>query len=95
MVFLVLRKLVLSSHNRLVIIANHDLQYPIPPGGNFTYKFSTDTEYGFYWYHSHFRAYYDDAIRGPLLIRPSPSRRRPFESLVNDTTATKALLQGT
>ncbi|PSS18270.1 hypothetical protein M430DRAFT_139487 [Amorphotheca resinae ATCC 22711] len=68
-------------------------QYPIPPGGNFTYKFSTGTEYGFYWYHSHFRAYYDDAIRGPLLIRPSSLRRRPFESLANDTAATKALLQ--
>jgi len=68
-------------------------QYPIPPGSNFTYKFSTGTEYGFYWYHSHFRAYYDDAIRGPLLIRPSPSRRRPFESLANDTAVTKALLQ--
>merc|ERR1712093_785967 len=35
----------------------------------------------------------DDAIRGPLLIRPSPSRRRPFESLANDTAVTKALLQ--
>ncbi|OBT81233.1 hypothetical protein VE02_10054 [Pseudogymnoascus sp. 03VT05] len=68
-------------------------QYPIPPGGNFTYKFSTGTEYGFYWYHSHFRAYYDDAIRGPLLIRPSPSRRRPFESLTNDTAIAKALMQ--
>ncbi|KFY03310.1 hypothetical protein V490_00216 [Pseudogymnoascus sp. VKM F-3557] len=68
-------------------------QYPIPPGGNFTYKFGTGTEYGFYWYHSHFRAYYDDAIRGPLLIRPSPSRRRPFESLTNDTAVMKALMQ--
>ena len=39
-------------------------------------------EYGFYWYHSHFRAYYNDAIRVPIVIRPAPSRRRPFEGLV-------------
>ncbi|KFY03313.1 hypothetical protein V490_00210, partial [Pseudogymnoascus sp. VKM F-3557] len=56
-------------------------QFPIPAGGNFTYRFSVENEYGFYWYHSHFRAYYNDAIRGPLMIHPSPSRRRPFESL--------------
>ncbi|KAJ6446856.1 MICOS complex subunit mic19 [Purpureocillium lavendulum] len=53
-------------------------QDPIPPGGNFTYRFSTTSEYGFYWYHSHFRAYYNDAIRGPLLVRPAASRTRPF-----------------
>merc|ERR1712169_89358 len=38
-------------------------QFPIPPGGNFTYRFSTADEYGFYWYHSHFRA----------LLRAAPS----------------------
>lgn len=50
-------------------------------------------EYGFYWYHSHFRAYYNDAIRGPLLIRPSPSRRRPFESLARNATERTQLLE--
>merc|ERR1712000_131312 len=43
-------------------------QFPIPPQGNFTYRFSTGSEYGIYWYHSHFRAYYNDAARGPLLM---------------------------
>ncbi|KAL2391842.1 hypothetical protein ABEF93_000073 [Exophiala dermatitidis] len=67
--------------------------FPIPPQGNFTYRFSTGSEYGFYWYHSHFRAYYNDAVRGPLLIRPSPSRRRSFEGLARDSTELDALLQ--
>ena len=68
-------------------------QYPIPPGGNFTYRFSTKGEYGFYWYHSHFRAYYDDAIRGPLMIRPSSSLARPFEQLATSNGALVKLLQ--
>jgi len=68
-------------------------QFPIAPGGNFTYRFSVENEYGFYWYHSHFRAYYNDAIRGPLMIRPSSSRRRPFESLANTPAELEALLQ--
>ncbi|MCJ1246618.1 hypothetical protein MMC30_003827 [Trapelia coarctata] len=68
-------------------------QYPIPPGGNFTYRFSTRGEYGFYWYHSHFRAYYDDAIRGPLLIHPASSRPRPFDSLAANPDAMKTMLQ--
>merc|ERR1712093_269443 len=68
-------------------------QFPITPGGNFTYRFSVENEYGFYWYHSHFRAYYNDAIRGPLMIRPSSSRRRPFESLANTPAELEALLQ--
>lgn len=68
-------------------------QFPIAPGGNFTYRFSVQNEYGFYWYHSHFRAYYNDAIRGPLMIRPSSSRRRPFESLATSPAELDALLQ--
>ncbi|KAK2609370.1 hypothetical protein QQS21_002151 [Conoideocrella luteorostrata] len=67
-------------------------QSPIPPGGNFTYKFSTKDEYGFFWYHSHFKSYYSDAIRGPLLIRPSASRKRPFESLAGNSNERAALL---
>jgi len=68
-------------------------QYPIAPGGNFTYRFDLSNEYGFYWYHSHFRAYYNDAIRGPLNIRPKRSRSRPFESLASSDAEAKALLQ--
>ncbi|KAK5290638.1 hypothetical protein LTR16_002435 [Cryomyces antarcticus] len=70
-----------------------DLQLPIAPGGNFTYKFSVDNEYGFYWYHSHFRAYYNDAVRGALMIHPAPSRIRPFERLASSGAEKSALLQ--
>ncbi|KAK5016792.1 hypothetical protein LTR39_001895 [Cryomyces antarcticus] len=66
---------------------------PIAPGGNFTYKFSVDNEYGFYWYHSHFRAYYNDAVRGALMIHPAPSRIRPFERLASSGAEKSALLQ--
>jgi FtsP/CotA-like multicopper oxidase with cupredoxin domain len=69
------------------------VQFPIRPGGNFTYKFSAKDEYGFYWYHSHVRAYYNDAIRGPLMIRPNPSRTRPFEKLAVNNADSSALLQ--
>ncbi|UNI13709.1 hypothetical protein JDV02_000428 [Purpureocillium takamizusanense] len=68
-------------------------QEPIPPGGNFTYRFSTTSEYGFYWYHSHFRAYYNDAIRGTLLIRPAASRSRPFLKAARDDRERAALLE--
>ncbi|KIV94133.1 hypothetical protein, variant 2 [Exophiala mesophila] len=68
-------------------------QFPIPPGGNFTYRFSTADEYGFYWYHSHFRAYYNDALRGPLLIHPSPSRPRPFKTLAQSSSEFDMMLQ--
>ncbi|OJJ54694.1 hypothetical protein ASPSYDRAFT_49808 [Aspergillus sydowii CBS 593.65] len=68
-------------------------QYPIPPGGNFTYKFSVKDEYGFYWYHSHVKAYYNDGLRGPLFIRPSSSRPRPFEALAHCPQDREILLQ--
>ncbi|CAP83037.1 Pc15g01510 [Penicillium rubens Wisconsin 54-1255] len=68
-------------------------QYPIPPGGNFTYRFSIKDQYGFFWYHSHVRAYYNDGIRGPLLIRPSPQRLRPFEKLAHSPHERDIILQ--
>lgn len=83
-----------DSHSRMcVLIARSWLQYPIPPGGNFTYKFSVKDEYGFYWYHSHVKAYYNDGLRGPLFIRPSSSRPRPFEALAHCPQDREILLQ--
>jgi len=32
-------------------------QFPIPPGGSFTYRFIADL-YGTRWYHSHYSAQY-------------------------------------
>lgn len=68
-------------------------QMPIPPGGNFTYRMPLGDQSGFYWYHSHFKTYYNDAIRGPLLIHPDPSLRRPFESLAENETERLAMRQ--
>lgn len=68
-------------------------QNAIAPGGNFTYRFPLDDQYGFYWYHSHFRAYYNDAIRGSITIHPKKSRVRPFQSLATDDNDYNALLE--
>lgn len=52
-----------------------------------------DDQYGFYWYHSHFKTFYNDAVRGPLLIHPSASLLRPFESLAQSEVEKSALIQ--
>lgn len=52
-----------------------------------------DDQYGFYWYHSHFKTFYNDAVRGPLLIHPSASLRRPFERLAQSEVEKSALMQ--
>lgn len=43
-------------------------QCPIPPGGNYTYRFKTDGEFGTYWYHSHFGNTLSDGLLGALII---------------------------
>ncbi|KAK0264689.1 hypothetical protein LTR91_010588 [Friedmanniomyces endolithicus] len=68
-------------------------QYAIQPSQSFTYRMLLGDQYGFYWYHFHFKTYYNDAIRGPLLIRPSPSRRRPFHNLAANDSQLSALFQ--
>ncbi|KAK1054235.1 hypothetical protein LTR74_015983 [Friedmanniomyces endolithicus] len=68
-------------------------QYATQPGQSFTYRVLLGDQYGFYWYYSHFKIYYNDAIRGPLLIRPSPSRCRPFHNLAANDSQLSALFQ--
>ena len=58
-------------------------QYGIPPGGNFTYRFGTENNYGAYWYHVHVRGLYQDGLRGPLLIYPASDVMRPFSEITN------------
>ncbi|KAJ7182989.1 laccase [Mycena crocata] len=43
-------------------------QCPIVPGNSFLYEFSTPTQAGTFWYHSHFALQYCDGLRGPLVI---------------------------
>ncbi|KAG2093564.1 multi-copper oxidase laccase-like protein [Suillus cothurnatus] len=48
-------------------------QCPIPPGMNFTYRFTINpNQYGTFWYHAHASTQYTDGIYGPLVIH-SPS----------------------
>ncbi|EUC57222.1 conidial pigment biosynthesis oxidase Arb2, putative, partial [Rhizoctonia solani AG-3 Rhs1AP] len=65
-------------------------QYPIGPGQNFVYNF-TLYQYGFYWYHSHYKMQLDDGLKGTLYIRPSSSRANPFNQISNDTTVLNQL----
>ena len=67
-------------------------QYPILPGGNLTLRFSTQGQYGYFWYHSHTRGYYADGVRGPIYIRPSANRTRPYASLIDNATTLDNLM---
>jgi len=46
----------------------------IPVNSSKLYKFSTTTQSGLYWYHSHFQNQLSDGLRGPILVRPSKSK---------------------
>lgn len=43
-------------------------QCSIPPGGSYTYRFHLESEYGTYWYHSHYANTYADGIAGALIV---------------------------
>jgi FtsP/CotA-like multicopper oxidase with cupredoxin domain len=43
-------------------------QCPVPPGKNFTYRFTVGSQYGTYWWHAHQAAQYIDGLNGPLVI---------------------------
>ncbi|KAK9463898.1 Cupredoxin [Lipomyces oligophaga] len=40
----------------------------IPSGGQFTYNFTLEGQYGTHWYHSHYEAQYSDGVVGPIVI---------------------------
>ncbi|KAI0035616.1 laccase [Vararia minispora EC-137] len=43
-------------------------QCPIVPGNSFTYNFSSNSQAGTFWYHSHYRTQYCDGLRGPFVV---------------------------
>jgi len=43
-------------------------QCPIPPNTTFTYDFSTTTQSGNFWYHSHLSTQYCDGLRGAIVV---------------------------
>lgn len=49
----------------------------------YTYNFTTATNFGTYWYHSHVRDFYQDGIRGPILIRAASATPKPFHLISN------------
>lgn len=53
-------------------------QYSIQPRDNYTYRFTVEKQYGTYFYHGHFGPAFADGMRGPIWIRPSPARPRPY-----------------
>ncbi|EGV61342.1 hypothetical protein PSN45_000006 [Yamadazyma tenuis] len=59
-------------------------QWPILSGDTYTYVWKMD-QYGFYWYHAHYRAYANDGIIGPIYINPSDEVGRPYGEITNDT----------
>ncbi|KAI9333362.1 Cupredoxin [Zopfochytrium polystomum] len=48
-------------------------QCPIAPGDTFTHRFSTEGQYGTFWWHAHHGTQYADGLRGPIIIRDPPA----------------------
>ncbi|PSK42987.1 Iron transport multicopper oxidase [Elsinoe australis] len=67
-------------------------QWPIEPRDTYTYEFTLGNQTGSYWYHGHFNAILADGQRGPLWIRPKPSRPRPY-NLISKKTEDIAAIQ--
>jgi FtsP/CotA-like multicopper oxidase with cupredoxin domain len=61
-------------------------QHPIKPGHSFTYKF-TATQYGSFWYHSHFLGQIEDGLYGAIIIHPRHDEPSPFHMISEDTHA--------
>ncbi|KAJ3236607.1 ferroxidase fet3 [Chytriomyces hyalinus] len=47
-------------------------QCPIPPGGEYTYRFKA-LQWGTYWIHGHMKGEYVDGLRTPFVINPPPN----------------------
>lgn len=56
-------------------------QCPIPPyGGEYTYKFNLNGQFGTFWYHSHHQNLMADGINGPMIVH---SPRDPLKRSVD------------
>ncbi|PTB37361.1 multicopper oxidase [Trichoderma asperellum CBS 433.97] len=67
-------------------------QRAIPPGGHFVYQFSA-SQYGSYWYHSHFHGQIEDGLYGPVIIHPLPESQKPFHLISSDPVAIAAMVR--
>ena len=51
-------------------------QCPIPAGGELTYRFKIEGQYGSYWWHSHSKMQYTDGLYGGLIVH---SKNDPYQ----------------
>ncbi|KAF5092742.1 hypothetical protein D0Z00_004435 [Geotrichum galactomycetum] len=56
-------------------------QYPILSGGTYAYIFQFKNQHGAFWYHAHYRAYFQDGIMGPIHIIPADNVERPYSNI--------------
>lgn len=52
-------------------------QRSIQPGETFTYTWEA-TQYGSFWYHSHWRGHIEDGLYGAIVIHPRAGDPKPF-----------------
>lgn len=67
-------------------------QRAIPPGGHFVHEF-TASQYGSYWYHSHFHGQIEDGLYGPVIIHSLPRNQKPFYLISSDPAAVAAMIE--
>lgn len=65
-------------------------QKPIPPGGQFLYKWRA-TEYGSYFYHAHSRGQIEDGLYGAIYIQPDDTVERPFRLITDNENDLRAM----
>lgn len=61
-------------------------QRPIKQGETYRYSWSA-TQYGAYWYHSHYRGQIEDGLYGAIVIHPNASVPKPFSKIAPNEVA--------
>lgn len=67
-------------------------QRAIAPGCHFIHEFAA-TQYGSFWYHSHFHGQIEDGLYGPIIIHPRPQDPKPFHLISADPLAIAAMIE--
>ncbi|OTA03693.1 Multicopper oxidase [Trichoderma parareesei] len=67
-------------------------QRAIAPGCRFIYEFAA-TQYGSFWYHSHFHGQIEDGLYGPIVIHPRPQDPKPFQLISADPLNVAAMIE--
>jgi len=67
-------------------------QRSIEPEQTFVHRFQA-TQYGSYWYHSHYRGQIEDGLYGAVLIHPREGDSKPFHLISSDPDAINAMIE--